>query len=69
MGSPTSTYQSSDQAFSRFDVNSLQKQFVEDNKRFRDVNMDKLRARERAMLAELQTLAVKKDRIKRLKHQ
>lgn len=49
-------------------MNTLQKQFEDDNKRFRDVNMDKLRARERAMLAELQTLAVKKDRIKRLKH-
>ena len=55
--------------FSRFDVVSLKKQFADDNKRFQEANLDHLRARERSMLAELQSLQVKKDRIKRLKHQ
>ena len=57
------------QAFAKFDTKQLQRVFKEDNQRFRDINLDKLRARERAMLAELQTLQVKKDRIKRLKSQ
>ena len=56
-------------AFAKFDVVSLKKQFVEDNQRFREINLDKLRARERSMLAELQTLQVKKDRIKKLRNQ
>ena len=55
-------------AFAKFDVAHLKRQFVEDNQRFREINHDKLRARERAMLADLQSLQIKKDRIKRLKH-
>ena len=50
-----------------FDVGEMSKQFDLDNRRFSQVNQEKLRARERAMLAELQSLHSKKSRIKALK--
>ena len=36
-----------------FDLQEMRQQFDLDNKRFQQVNQEKLRARERAMLAEL----------------
>ena len=48
-------------------MGELSKQFDLDNRRFSQVNQEKLRARERAMLAELQSLHSKKSRIKALK--
>lgn len=50
-------------------MRELQRHFAEDNERFKQINTDKLRARERAMLADLEQLQVKKDRIKRLRQQ